>query len=63
MLNKLLTLLVVCVCLSVHAQDVPIKGSVIDVNNEPLLGVNVKVKGGTQGTITDVNGKIGRAHV
>ena len=56
MLNKLLTLLVVCVCLSVHAQDVPIKGSVIDVNNEPLLGVNVKVKGGTQGTITDVNG-------
>ena len=56
MLNKLLTLLVVCVCLSVHAQDVPIKGSVTDVNNEPLLGVNVKVKGGTQGTITDVNG-------
>jgi hypothetical protein len=33
-----------------------ITGMVVDVNGEPLIGANVKVKGTTNGTITDVNG-------
>lgn len=32
------------------------KGKVIDENGEPLIGVNVMVKGSSSGTITDVNG-------
>ena len=57
MLRKLLSCLL-CVCLSVcmYAQNVPIRGSVTDINNEPLLGVNITVKGTTQGAITDIDG-------
>lgn len=35
---------------------ITVKGIVKDANNEALIGVNVKVKGDTGGTITDVNG-------
>lgn len=34
-----------------------VKGTVIDANGEPLIGVNVKEVGGTTGTITDINGE------
>lgn len=33
-----------------------INGTVIDENNEPLIGVSITVKGTTNGTVTDVNG-------
>jgi hypothetical protein len=33
-----------------------ISGSIVDSNNEPLIGANVVVKGTTIGIITDVNG-------
>lgn len=35
---------------------IPVKGIVKDVNGEPLIGVNVKVKGSNIGTITDMDG-------
>ena len=35
----------------------PLKGVVKDVKGEPLIGVNVKVKGAGKGTITDFDGK------
>lgn len=35
----------------------PLKGGVKDVKGEPLIGVNVKVKGAGKGTITDFDGK------
>ena len=35
---------------------IPVKGTVKDVNGEPLIGVNVKVKGSNIGTITDIDG-------
>ena len=35
---------------------IPVKGIVKDVNGEPLIGVNVKVKGSNVGTITDIDG-------
>ncbi|NDV59233.1 TonB-dependent receptor [Bacteroides sp. 519] len=42
---------------SMYAQDlIKITGKVIDGSGEPLIGVNVRVKNGAQGTITDFNG-------
>ena len=35
---------------------IPVKGMVKDVNGEPLIGVNVKIKGSNVGTITDIDG-------
>ena len=38
-------------------QDIPISGTITDVNDEPLIGVSISVKGTPgKGTITDVNG-------
>ena len=38
------------------AQNVTVKGKVVDTNGEALIGVNVSVKGTTIGTITDLDG-------
>lgn len=35
---------------------IPVSGKVTDVNNEPLPGVNIKIKNATIGTVTDNNG-------
>jgi TonB-linked SusC/RagA family outer membrane protein len=40
-----------------HAQNRPITGRVVGSDGEGLPGVTVLVKGGTQGTATDVNGR------
>ncbi|WP_304958741.1 TonB-dependent receptor [uncultured Parabacteroides sp.] len=54
----MLTLLLFVLCTTVvFAQQKPIKGTVVDATGEPLIGVNVSVKGTTIGTITDVDGK------
>lgn len=57
-LFRMLTLLLFVLCTTVvFAQQKPIKGTVVDATGEPLIGVNVSVKGTTIGTITDVDGK------
>ncbi len=38
------------------AQNVNIKGKVVDAESEPVIGASVVVKGSTIGTVTDVNG-------
>ncbi|MDB5000840.1 MAG: SusC/RagA family protein [Mucilaginibacter sp.] len=38
-------------------QAIQVSGTVTDENNQPLPGVNVRVKNTTQGTTTDINGK------
>lgn len=44
--------------LAVQQQDQQLKGQVIDATTgEPVIGVNVLVKGTTNGTITDIDGK------
>lgn len=44
--------------LAVQQQDKKLKGQVIDATTgEPVIGVNVLVKGTTNGTITDIDGK------
>lgn len=42
--------------LSISAQNLPIKGKVLDTSNEPLTGVTVSIKGTNKGTITDLDG-------
>ncbi len=57
MKKKVLIGLLSFLCISMTwAQELTIKGKVIDTNNEPLPGVNVFVQGTTQGTITDIEG-------
>lgn len=41
---------------SVQADKVTIKGVVVDVKGDPLIGVTILEKGTTNGTITDING-------
>lgn len=37
-------------------QGVTIKGEIFDMNNQPMPGVNIRVKGTTTGVVTDVSG-------
>lgn len=54
---RLFTLLLFIFCsTTVFAQQKPVKGTVVDMTGEPLIGVNVSAKGTTIGTITDVDG-------
>lgn len=39
------------------AQTITVTGTVTDDSGEPLVGATVKVKGGTQGASTDINGR------
>lgn len=41
----------------VQQRSSPVTGSVIDRNGQPVIGANVVVKGTTNGTITDMDGK------
>ena len=44
--------------LTVFAQDkIPVKGTVLDSDGEPIIGANVLVKGATTGAATDIDGK------
>ena len=40
------------------SQQISISGTVKDAAGEPVIGANILVKGTTQGTITDLDGKI-----
>lgn len=53
-------LLLLCSMFSAAAfAQVNVTGTVVDEKGEPLIGVTVRVKGSTQGGLTDVNGKFG----
>ena len=57
-LFRTLTLSLFALCTTlVFAQQKTIKGIVVDATGEPLIGVNVSVKGTTIGVITDIDGK------
>ncbi|MEF9924773.1 MAG: TonB-dependent receptor plug domain-containing protein, partial [Muribaculaceae bacterium] len=51
------SVLAVFITLSAYAQDALVTGNVVDQNNEPLIGVSIKVKGQKTATATDVNGE------
>jgi len=44
-------------CLSGYAQTIGISGKVTDADSsDPMVGVNIKIKGTTTGVVTDING-------
>lgn len=56
--NLFLMLLFLSFCGILHAQEIDVKGVVKSAtDNEPLIGVSVKVKGTTHGTATDIDGQ------
>jgi len=55
--KSLLALMLLFCTTSAFAQTATVSGTVTDAANAPLIGVNVAVKGTSNGTITDVNGK------
>ncbi len=54
-----LSLLFIFLCMNIAGvfAQVRVSGVVVDKNKEPLIGVNIIVKGEKNGTISDVNGK------
>lgn len=40
-----------------NVNQTQVSGLIVDENGEPLLGVSVQVKGTTNGTITDIDGR------
>lgn len=42
---------------SIFAQNITVKGTVVDETGQPAIGVSVQIKGTTQGAATDVNGE------
>ena len=54
----ILILSLVCLCgLSALAQDIKVRGTVIDETNQPMIGASVIQLGTTNGVITDIDGK------
>lgn len=52
-----LTILMSMLCLVAFAQNRQVSGIIKDASGEPMIGVNVLVKGTTNGTISDFDGK------
>lgn len=50
------TLLALLISFTAFAQDITVKGVVVDETNTPLIGATVQVKGGKGGAITDFDG-------
>lgn len=42
--------------LNMNAQSVKVTGTVVDSNNEPVIGAYIKVKGSNKGAVTDLDG-------
>ena len=55
---KLTTFMLMLCSVSLFAQNkTPISGVIVDVEGEPIMGVNVVEKGSSNGTISDIDGK------
>jgi TonB-linked SusC/RagA family outer membrane protein len=52
----IMTLLFSVQAFALPAADITVKGSVMDINKEPLPGVTITVKGASIGTVTDIEG-------
>lgn len=56
MIKLKILMLILLTTFAVNAQNMAIKGKVVDKSNEPLPGVSVVIKGANIGTVTDING-------
>lgn len=50
-------ILMLCMASMAFAQNITVTGTVTDIDNEPLIGVNIQVKGTGIGMVSDINGK------
>jgi hypothetical protein len=57
LIKVLLTILVIIVSIQIDAQNIKLIGKVLNVKNEPLAGVSVKITGLTGGTATNLEGQ------
>ncbi|MDR0961900.1 MAG: TonB-dependent receptor [Mediterranea sp.] len=56
--KNLLTAMLLAICSTAVAQQITVRGQLIDADNgDPLIGASVTVEGTTQGGITDIDGK------
>ena len=55
-LKALLMIVGLIVSVGVFAQQISVRGLVVDTSGEPVIGANVIVKGTTNGTVTDYDG-------
>ena len=51
------TLLALIVTISVYAQELTLKGVIVDETDTPLIGATIQAKGTSTGAITDFDGK------
>jgi len=56
-INQLILLTFCCITSNLFGQQRDVSGMVTETGGEALVGVNVRVKGTTVGTITDIDGK------
>ncbi len=56
LLKSMLFTLAWTISLVAFSQNITVKGKVVDVNSEPLIGVTIQVQGTSIGTITDFDG-------
>ena len=47
----------ICLAINAFAQDLALKGTVLDENGQPLIGAGVMVRGTNNGEVTDMDGK------
>ena len=52
-----MALLMLASVASVFSQETKVTGTVLDAAGDPMIGVNIVLKGTTSGTITDLDGK------
>ena len=52
----LLFMLMLFLTLGLQAQDITVRGVVLDETSEPIIGATVKVGNSSSGTVTDLNG-------
>lgn len=55
-LRAVLTVLMMFFAVTLSAQNISVKGSVVDQSGEPIVGASVKVLGSSMGVITDIDG-------
>ncbi len=53
-----MSLMLLCACMILHAQDLKVSGTVISgEDNEPVIGATVREKGTQRATVTDLDGR------
>lgn len=62
-LSGLATAMMFLFSTSAMAQALSVRGKVIDKTGEAVIGASVLVEGTSNGTVTNLEGEIGRAHV